>query len=91
MCDGNVQSVSLQDERDRKKNSNFRELKAILFALQSFCSHLRNEKVKVSSNSQNAVRIIHVGSPVMELQSSCICMEAQWISRDQNTKADYLD
>ena len=43
MCDGNVQSVSLQDERDRKKNSNFRELKAILFALQSFCSHLRNE------------------------------------------------
>ena len=68
MFDGNVQSVGLWDERDRKKNSTFRELKTILFALQSFCSHLRNEKVKVFSNSQNAVRIcIHVGSPVTEL------------------------
>ena len=64
MCDINVQSGSLWDERDRKKNSTFRELKAILFALQSFCSHLRNEKVKVFSNSQNAVRIIHVGIAV---------------------------
>ena len=45
MCNGNVQSVGLWNERDRKKNSTFRELKAILIALQSFCSHLRNEKV----------------------------------------------
>ena len=41
MCNGNVQSVGLWNERDRKKNSTFRELKAILIALQSFCSHLR--------------------------------------------------
>ena len=51
MCDGNVQSVVLWDECDRKKNSTVRELKAILFALQSICSHFRNEKVKVFSNS----------------------------------------
>ena len=31
--------------------------KAILFALQSFYTRLRNEKVKVFSNSQNAVCI----------------------------------
>ena len=82
MCDGNVQSVGLWDERDRKKNCAFRELKATLFALKSFCSHLRNEKVKVFSNSQNAVGIIHVGSPVTELLSIAvtICMEAPWIS-----------
>ena len=68
MFDDNVQSLGLWDERDRKKNSTFRELKAILFALQSFCSYLRNEKVKVFSNSQNAVRIyFHAGSPVTEL------------------------
>ena len=44
MCDGNVQSVGLWDERDRKKNSTFRELKVILFALQSFCNNLRTRK-----------------------------------------------
>ena len=53
MYDSNVQSVGLWDERDRKKNSTFRELKAILFALQSLCSRLRNEKVKVFSNSRS--------------------------------------
>ena len=72
MCDGNVQSVGLWDERCRKKNSTFRELKAILFALQIFFSHLLNEKVKVFSNSQSTVRIIYVGSPVAELQSIAV-------------------
>ena len=54
MCNGNVQSVGLWNECDGKKSSTFRELKAILFALHSFCSHLRNEKVKVFSDGQNA-------------------------------------
>ena len=72
MCDGNAQSVGLWDERDRKKSSTFRELiKAILFAMQSFCSHLytRESDSFLQQPDQNAVRIIHVGSPVTELQS----------------------
>ena len=86
---------------ESKQSSTFRELKAILYSLQSFRSQVANQKAKVFCDNQNAARIVHVGSPVNEIQSIAVmifefclenkvCTEAQWIPREQNAKADYL-
>ena len=60
MCDGNVQSVGLWDERDRKRNSIFRELFCSLCKVFAVICVTRRWKCFLSG--QNAV-------PVTELQS----------------------
>ena len=58
------QSVRFWNEMESKQSSTFRELKAILYSLQSFRSQVANQKAKVFCDNQNAVRIVHVGSPL---------------------------
>ena len=88
-------------ETERVKSSTFREFKAVLLALQSFCSFLAGGKVKVFSDNQNVARVAHYGSSVVELQQIAVnifsfCMrhsisfQMQWIPRGENELADYL-
>ena len=62
---------------------------------------LRHKKVKVFTDNENASRIVSVGSPKQHLQClvpdilqlclvNDIQIEAQWIPRDANVRADLL-
>jgi len=83
------------------ESSSFRELKAILLALRSFCKLLINCNVKIFTDNQSVVRIAHCGSALAHLQSLaieifnlCMCFnisfQVQWIPREENEMADYL-
>jgi len=51
------------------KSSAWKELKAIHFSLTSFKTLVQGKSVKWHSDSQGAVRVVHVGSPHPELHS----------------------
>ena len=83
------------------QSSTFRELKAIYYVLLSCAEQLKQRRVKVFTDNQGAARIVTVGSSKVLLQSVAmsifdfclsngICLEAQWILRSQNEKADLL-
>lgn len=83
------------------KSSTFRELKAILYVLMSYKDKLQSSKVVVKTDSQCAARIISVGSTKPHLQSLAmdifqlclnhnIALQAQWIPRTLNERADVL-
>ena len=82
-------------------SSTFRELKAIYYVLLSFLEHLKHKRVKIFTDNQSAARIVSVGSSKVHLQSVAlsifrfcfshgIALEAQWIPRSLNERADLL-
>ena len=82
-------------------SSTWRELAAIVFALESFVPILEGSLVKWFTDSQTAARIIEVGSMKLDLHRLAIkifqfCaehsirLEVQWIPRTENEKADYI-
>ena len=86
---------------ERAKSSSFRELMVIFLALKSFQSFIMGKKVKIFSDNQNVVRIVHNGSSVAHLQqiavdifsfclTNSVSFQTQWIPRAENELADYL-
>ena len=86
---------------DLAQSSSFRELKAVYYVLLSFVEHLKHKTVKISTDNQSAARIVSVGSSKVHLQSVAlsifrfcflhgISLEAQWIPRSLNERADLL-
>ena len=86
---------------DLGQSSTFRELKAIYYVLLSFVEHLKHKRVKIFTDNQSAARIVSVGSSKVHLQSVAlsifrfclshgIALEAQWIPRSLNERADLL-
>ena len=82
-------------------SSTWRELKAVEEALISFAPAIRSQSLKWFTDSQCCAQIVSSGSMKKPLQdlafkifSTClqnnISLDIQWISRDQNSKADYL-
>ena len=86
---------------DLGQSSTYRELKAIYYVLLSYAEQLRQKRVKVFTDNQRAARIVSVGSSQVHLQSDTInifdfclsngiALEARWIPRSQNKRADLL-
>ena len=84
---------------EAEKNSTWRELKAVHFALTSFKNSVQGKSVKWHSDNQGAVRIDDIGSPNAELHSIALdifdfCRKfnvrfvSQWVPRELNTCAD---
>ena len=82
-------------------SSNYRELLAVKFVLQSVGVHLKNETVKWFSDNINVSGIIEVGSRrphlhklAIEIFDICMCfnikLQPSWIPREQNETADFL-
>ncbi|MCP3663685.1 MAG: hypothetical protein GY696_14550 [Gammaproteobacteria bacterium] len=87
------------DEADM--SSTWRELKTVLFCLQSFGSRLSNKYVKLHTDNQGTVSVIAKGSPKQHMQlvaeqifSTCLSLgcvlEPVWIPRNQNELADSI-
>ena len=83
------------------KSSTWRELQAVLFALQSFLSKLSGFSVRWFTDSQNCARIVESGSThhdlhMLSLQIFELCIQNKislnisWIPRESNQIADYL-
>ena len=86
---------------ESEKSSTWRELAAIKFSIEAFRTRLSKQRVRWHTDSQNAVRIIQVGSMVRELQDlalSVFIFTAQrqiqldliWLPRRQNAQADFF-
>ena len=82
-------------------SSTWRELAAIVFALESFAPILEGSLVKWFTDSQTAARIIEVGSMRLDLHRLAIkifqfCaehsirLEVQWIPSTENERVDYI-
>ena len=89
------------ETEDIGQSSTFRELKAIYYVLLSYVTQLRHKRVKIFTDNQGAARIVAIGSSKIYLQaiamdifnlclSNSIVLEAQWIPRSLNEKADLL-
>ena len=83
------------------QSSTFREFKAIFYVIKAHVLSLRHKKVKVFTDNENASRIVSFGSSKQHLQSVAVdifhlCLDndiqidAQWIPRDANVRADLL-
>lgn len=88
-------------EFEKEKSSTWRELKAIELGLLSFHRVIEGKTVKWFTDNQNCVKIIESGSMKSDLQeialgifqiclSKGISIDAQWIPRNENLRADYL-
>ena len=86
---------------EASKSSTWRELTAVLRVLEAVSEKLRNTRVRWFSDNQNVVRILYVGSKKPHLQvvavkffSLSVCslvkIEAEWIPRELNLRADLL-
>ena len=86
---------------ESRKNSTFREFKAIYNVIKAPVVSLRHKKVKVFTDNKNTSRIVSTGSPKQHLQSLAIDIfqlflendiqiDAQWIPREANSRADLL-
>lgn len=86
---------------DKGQSSTYRELKAIYYVLASYAKELESTKVKVFTDNDNAARIVLVGSRKPHLQALAIdifqlclakriVLDAQWIPRSVNERADLL-
>ena len=87
-------------ENESKQSSTWRELRAVQLVLESFQLQLKNERVRWFTDNQNVVRIVQHGSRISDLQTEAltifslcvknhICIEPEWIPREQNELADY--
>ena len=85
----------------RRYRPKFRELKAIYFVLLSYVARLKHKRVKIFTDNQGAARIVAIGSSKINLQAlamdifnlcffNSIVLEAQWIPRSLNERADLL-
>ena len=94
-------AAGLFSVKEQLTGSTERELLAIYYVLMSYCKDLTSKKVKIYSDNQGACRIISVGSRKPHLQKIAIdifkisvkhnfILNAQWISRTENGKADLL-
>ena len=86
---------------ERTKSSGERELLAILYAVQSFAPLLRGHRVRILSDSTNAVAVVDHGSRKAHLQALAVrifwfCQEndihltVDWIPRALNCEADHV-
>ena len=57
---------------ERAKSFSFRELLAVYLALKSFQNFVIGKKVKIFSDYQNFVRIVHAGNSVTHLQQIAV-------------------
>ena len=110
-CAAFVQGTDLVFQRnwsldESEKSSTWRELAAIKFSIEAFSTRLFKQRVRWHTDSQNAVRIIQVGSMVKELQDlalSVFLFTAQrqiqrqiqldliiWLPRRQTAQADFF-
>lgn len=58
-----VPASGMFPESDLHTSSTFRELKAVLYVLQSYAEKLANQSVKIFADNQGASRILTIGSP----------------------------
>ena len=86
---------------DLGQSSSYRELKAIYYVLLSCVEQLWQKRVKVFTDNQGSARIVSVGSSKVHILSVAtsifdfcfsngINLEAQWLPRSQNERADVL-
>lgn len=91
----------LWSDSEKIESSTHREIRAVLYMLRSLGSKLRGMKLKWFSDSQNACRIIAVGSTnvslhdlSIDLYNCCIeyniVIQPEWLPRDLNVRADEL-
>ena len=91
----------LWEPSECSKSSNWIELAAIDFSLESFAPVLEGSLVKWFTDSQSAAKIVEVGSMKLDLHRLAVkifqfCaeynirLEVQWIPRTENEKADYI-
>ena len=84
------------------RSSTWRELKAVCLALEAFADLLSNTRVIWYTDNQNVKSILLNGSRKLDLQALAveafqICLEyrisldARWIPRDLNVKADAVN
>ena len=89
------------EPEDIGQSSTFRELKAIYFLLLSYVAQLKHKRVKIFTDNQGAAKIVAIGSSKINLQAlamdifnlclvNSIILEAQWIPRSLNERADFL-
>ena len=83
------------------KSSTFREVAAIRHVLESFADEVRGKDVLHRTDNKNAEIVLSVGSRNKELHMEAVavyrlCRElgmrltVEWVSRDENTRADEL-
>ena len=83
------------------ESSTWRELRAVRLILESLVPKLQNERVRWFTDNQNVAHILAVGSKKPSLQTEVLAIfatamsnqvriEAEWIPRDLNQKADYI-
>ena len=89
-----IPACGMFPEPDLHTSSTFRELKAVLYVLQSYAKELANKSIKIFVDNQGASRILTIGSPkphlqevVLEVLKLCfrfgISIEAQWLPREE--------
>ena len=83
-------------------SSTWRELAAVIVALEAFGTNLTGQRVRWHTDNQNVVRlIVKVGSMVRELQEIAlriffftsmrhIQLDLNWLPRGQNSEADFF-
>ncbi len=97
----NLVCAGLWSDSEKSESSTHREVRAVLYVLRSVGPKLVGKKLKWYSDSQNACRIISVGSAIpvlhdlsIDLYNVClkynIAIEPEWLPRDLNTRADEL-
>ena len=88
-------------EEETGKSSTWRELCAIEFALESFCTVLKNSHVKWFTDSQAAAKIVEVRSMRTDLHTLAlrifeicikhkILLDIQWVPRSEVERADFI-
>lgn len=84
---------------EREESSTQRELRAVLFGIETFQSDLEGKRVTIKTDNQSAVRILQRGSSKealheLSLQATAILEKVRaharfvWIPRELNTDAD---
>jgi hypothetical protein len=92
---------NMWSKEEGAKSSTWRELYAIKYALESFCTTLENSHVKWFTDNQGAAKIVEVGSMRSDLQTLAlrifqictqykILLDIQWVPRTEVTKADFI-
>ncbi|MCP3661440.1 MAG: hypothetical protein GY696_02925 [Gammaproteobacteria bacterium] len=90
---------TLWSSEEAELSSTWRELRTVLFCLQSFASKLRGKFVKLHTDNQGVVAILQKGSPRQHLQliaeqifTVCIglgcVLDPIWVPRNENEAAD---
>ena len=63
-----IPACGMFPEPDLHTSSTFRELKAVLYVLQSYAKELANKSIKIFVDNHGASRILTIGSPKPHLQ-----------------------